>query len=174
MLVGAESLEANISADVGLESSRGKHPRIPFLLGQGAQPRMEIFNQSVCASVDHPNDQKLIPIFIDTSERHGEKLLHQHARWGFFRAMINNSHTAMKADPILRDYLQQNRQSRWSVQKLSASAFQAFQRFEHLDSSHTSHSKFDVTTSIRIFNKAHSTHRKTPGNSYIMYTFKSQ
>jgi hypothetical protein len=130
--------------------------------------------QSLCASVDHPNDLELIPIFIGTSEGQGETLLHQHARRGFFRSMINNSHTAMEADPILRDYLQQNRQSRWSVQKLSASAFQALQRFEHLDSSHTSHSKFDVTTSIRIFNKAHSTHKKTPGNSYILYTIHSQ
>ena len=126
---------------------------------------MEIFNQSFCASVDHPNDQQLIPIFIDTSEGQGETLLHQNARQGFFRAMINNSHTAMEADQILRYYLQQNRQSRWSVQKLSASAFQVLQRFEHLDISHTSHSKFDVTTSIRILNKAHRTHKKTPGKA---------
>ena len=36
MSVGARSLEANISADVGLDFSRGKYPRIPCLSGQGA------------------------------------------------------------------------------------------------------------------------------------------
>ena len=80
----------------------------------------------------------------------------------------------MEGDPILQAYLQQNRQSRWTLKTLSAAAFQALQNFGHLEASHTSNSKFDVTTSIKISNKAVSTHKKTPGNSYISYTLNSQ
>lgn len=38
---------------------------------------------------------------------------------------------------------------------------------------YTPSSKFNVTTSILISNKPHSTHTKTPGNSYISYSHNS-
>jgi hypothetical protein len=136
---------------------------------------MEIYVSIFSSSVlDRHNNRQLISFSIDTSEGQGETLLHQHARRGFFRAMINNSHMAMEEDPILRDYLQRNRQSRWTLKKLSSAGFQALQRFNRLQPTHTLNSKFEVTTSFKIFNKAHSTHKTTPGNSYITYALNSQ
>jgi hypothetical protein len=87
--------------------------------------------------------------------------------------MIHNSHPAIEADPILKEYLQQNRQTNWIAKKLSPEAFDALQKLGILGADKTSFSEFDITTSIVISNKPHSTYNKTPGNSYISYSLDS-
>lgn len=89
--------------------------------------------------------------------------------------MINNNCTATDADPILREFLQQNRQTKWTAKKLSPSTFNALQKSGYLRPDQTSASPFNVTTSIKIANKPHSTcrERRGAGNSYISYTLES-
>lgn len=87
--------------------------------------------------------------------------------------MINNNHTAFQNDPIIREYLFSKRQTKWKHTKLNPITFQRLQNHGYIGAEFTPNSKFDVTTSILISNKPHSTHQKTPGNSYISYYHNS-
>lgn len=80
----------------------------------------------------------------------------------------------MDTDPIIQEFLQQNQQTKWTAKKLDSSTFNALQTSGHLGPGQTSASLFDVTTNITISNKPHSTHKKTPGNSYISYYLHSR
>lgn len=82
----------------------------------------------------------------------------------------------MESDPIIRDFLQQNRQTKWTSQNLDCLAFLALKTLGHLEPHQTSTSRFDVTMSITIHNKPHSTHRKGrgAGNSHISYSLDSR
>lgn len=81
----------------------------------------------------------------------------------------------MQDDPIIREFLQQNRQTKWTSKNLSPSTFNALQNSGHLQPDQTSASSFNVTTTITIANKPHSTRRTGRGasNSYISYLLHS-
>jgi hypothetical protein len=83
--------------------------------------------------------------------------------------MINNNHTAFGNDPVIGEYIFRKRQTKWTERKLSPITFEVLQKNGYIGAEYTTHSKFDVTTSILISNKPHSTYQKTPGNSYISY-----
>lgn len=88
--------------------------------------------------------------------------------------MIHNSHPAIEADPIIKEYLQQNRHTKWTSKRLSSpEAFDTLQKLGILEPDKTYISEFDLTASLIISNKPHSTYNKNPGNSYISYSLDS-
>lgn len=89
--------------------------------------------------------------------------------------MLNNNCTVTDTDPILQEFLQKNQQTKWTTKKLSPSTFNVLQNSGYLRADQTSASHFDVTTSIRIANKPHSTYsdERGAGNSYISYSYES-
>jgi hypothetical protein len=110
---------------------------------------------------------------MTTVGQQGESLIQYYSRRSFFQAMINTNHTAFQNDPIIREYLLSNGRAKWKHTKLEPITFQRLQKYGYIGAEYTPQSKFDVTTSILIANKSHSTHQKTPGNSYISYCHNS-
>lgn len=91
---------------------------------------------------------------------------------GFFQVMLDNNHAVFKDDPILQKFLQK-KQQKWHRKKLSTETFQILQDSGILTAEQTSTALFDVTNTIKIFNKPHSTRNHLPGNSHIAYQYCS-
>lgn len=87
--------------------------------------------------------------------------------------MMNNNHVVFENDPVLGKYIFRKRLTKWIEKQLSPITFETLRKNGHIGAEYTGRSKFDVTTSILISGKPHSTYKKTPGNSYISYFHNS-